>query len=608
MKKYIPKKTKKSILICAGVILFAAIGTVVIFYSKAAPTHATFTPNTRFWWQLTGTINVNGLDGETGNKVYDTDLWETSQSTIDQLHAKNTKVICYFSAGTAENWRDDFNQFLYPGDRSNNLLPDWDGEYFVDTTSAHARLLMTNRMDLAVTKKCDAIEIDNLDTYTYNSGLPLTEATELDYITYLANAAHDRGLAIGLKNVPDLVYKTVGGKALHTYFDFSLTEQCYQYSECDNLKAFIDTNKAVFIVEYMSNNTNFTTNVCPQAIASNFDAYNMNLALDGTKRIACRTTGPTSSSTPTPTNTPTITPTLTPSVTPTPTPAPAGGISQSIAVPSYFYPGSIWTQLEGGAPTVGLAIINPASGPGATKDTSYASQVTSTKSKSIKVIGYVDTSYGAIAAATVKANIDKYYSWYGVDGIFFDQVSTSCTTATSYYQDIYNYVKAKGGIAKVVLNPGTNTNECYMAVGDIIVNFEDTYASYVNWAISGWETKYPANRFWQLVHTTTQANMPNAIALSKARNAGWIYVTPDVMANPWDTLPASAYWTDELARAAAGTANTILGDVNGDSKVNIYDLSTLLSKWNTSYAACDLNKDNTVNIFDLSSMLSKWTS
>ena len=48
------------------------------------------------------------------------------------------------------------------------------------------------------------------------------------------------------------------------------------------------------------------------------------------------------------------------------------------------------------------------------------------------------------------------------------------------------------------------------------------------------------------------------------------------------------------------------GDTNNDNVVNIIDLSTLLSKWNTNYSAADFNKDNTVNIFDLSILLSNY--
>lgn len=224
---------------------------------------------------------------------------------------------------------------------------------------------------------------------------------------------------------------------------------------------------------------------------------------------------------------------------------------QKVAVPSYFYPGeSYWSQLESGAPTVGLAIINPNSGVGTARDPNYVTQTNSTKAKGITVIGYVYTSYGSRTAATIKAEIDQYYQWYGVDGIFFDEVYYADCAKVTYYQDLYNYIKAKGGQAKVVINPGINFPECMLATSDIAINFEDSYANYLNWKPSGWESTYPANRFWHLVIAATQAQMPNAIALAKQRNAGWIYVTPDVLDNPWDTLPPAPYWSDELYRAS----------------------------------------------------------
>jgi beta-glucanase (GH16 family) len=53
-------------------------------------------------------------------------------------------------------------------------------------------------------------------------------------------------------------------------------------------------------------------------------------------------------------------------------------------------------------------------------------------------------------------------------------------------------------------------------------------------------------------------------------------------------------------------ASTLAGDINNDGVVNIFDLSILLSDWNTNTAAADLNQDGTVNIFDLSILLSHW--
>lgn len=49
------------------------------------------------------------------------------------------------------------------------------------------------------------------------------------------------------------------------------------------------------------------------------------------------------------------------------------------------------------------------------------------------------------------------------------------------------------------------------------------------------------------------------------------------------------------------------GDMNLDGKVDVQDLSYLLSKWRTSDSTADINKDGRVNISDLSILLSNWT-
>jgi len=227
--------------------------------------------------------------------------------------------------------------------------------------------------------------------------------------------------------------------------------------------------------------------------------------------------------------------------------------SQKVAVPSYFDPGSLWTQMESGAPTAGLAIINPNSGPGTSKDASYANQVTHTEGKGIAVVGYVSTSYAGTqdtsrTLAAAKKDIDAYYRYYpNIGGIFVDEVPTDCASRNSYYKPLYDYIKSKGGAATVVLNPGIDPSECYITAGDIIANYEDVYANYINWTPASWVSKYPASKFWQIVYSTSSANMANAIKLSKSRNAGWIYVTDDGGDNPYDTLPS--YWSSELSLA-----------------------------------------------------------
>ncbi|HVS79270.1 MAG TPA: glycosyl hydrolase [Candidatus Saccharimonadales bacterium] len=48
------------------------------------------------------------------------------------------------------------------------------------------------------------------------------------------------------------------------------------------------------------------------------------------------------------------------------------------------------------------------------------------------------------------------------------------------------------------------------------------------------------------------------------------------------------------------------GDINNDNKVDVTDLSILLSDYNTSTSAADLNSDGTVNVLDLSVLLTNY--
>jgi hypothetical protein len=50
------------------------------------------------------------------------------------------------------------------------------------------------------------------------------------------------------------------------------------------------------------------------------------------------------------------------------------------------------------------------------------------------------------------------------------------------------------------------------------------------------------------------------------------------------------------------------GDLNGDGKVDIFDLSILLTNWGEPGGVADINQDGKVDIFDLSILLTNWGS
>jgi hypothetical protein len=229
-------------------------------------------PGTSWQWQLTGTIDIS-LDVV----MYDIDLFDVPQATIDSLHADGRIVICYFSAGSREDWRPDAGDF--PQSAVGNRLDNWPGENWIDIRDATVRQIMTARLDLAVEKKCDGVEPDNVDAYANNSGFNLEGDDQLDYNRFLAAEARARGLSVGLKN--DL--EQVGD--LLADFDWALNEECFEWSECDELRPFIQAGKAVFHVEY--GDAQLAQDICPQANELNFDTLIKNYDLDAW-RISCR--------------------------------------------------------------------------------------------------------------------------------------------------------------------------------------------------------------------------------------------------------------------------------------------------------------------------------
>ena len=129
---------------------------------------------------------------------------------------------------------------------------------------------MAARFGACRSKGFDGIEADLVDSYTNQTGFPLTAADQLRYNLMLAGLAHGLGLSIGLKNDLGQVPQLVG------VFDFAIDEQCFQFSECDQLTPFIKAGKAVFEVEYQLSNDQF----CAQANAMGFSAMRKNTALD----------------------------------------------------------------------------------------------------------------------------------------------------------------------------------------------------------------------------------------------------------------------------------------------------------------------------------------
>jgi hypothetical protein len=228
-------------------------------------------------WQLNGTINTGyAVD------LYDVDLWETPDVTLRALQARGMTVLCYFSAGSGETYRDDYGRFAAAD--LGRPLDGYPDERWLDIRSATVWAVMMGRLDLAVQRGCDGVEPDNVDGYTNDPGFPLTARDQLAFNRTLANEAHRRGLAVALKNSGDQAASLVA------YFDLELNEECHQYDECDQLAPFTAAGKPVLNVEYAGSRSQAEARaqtVCPDANAAGLRTLLLPDDLDDAYRVSC---------------------------------------------------------------------------------------------------------------------------------------------------------------------------------------------------------------------------------------------------------------------------------------------------------------------------------
>jgi hypothetical protein len=285
-----------------------------------------------------------------------------------------------------------------------------------------------------------------------------------------------------------------------------------------------------------------------------------------------------------------------------------------LLVPAYGDPccGSgrdLWSALiDAARPGTLEVILNPNSGPGtAPLAQSYiqadgqSGPLLDLAHAGASILGYVHTAWGQRELAQVLDEVDRYFdeSYYrGADfqlsGLFVDEMSNELADM-GYYQSIRQHVRTKSLGAIVVGNPGTAsiidssngaagwTIDDYATLYDRLVTFEGNGIVYRNqFALPTWIRQQPAARFAHIIHSETSLEkMRLNIQLAATRNVGTLFVTDDVLPNPYDRVPA--YWNellaaivppvsiDELTAAIRAESSNHNYDLNRDGQVNQQD-------------------------------------
>jgi len=110
--------------------------------------------------------------------------------------------------------------------------PGWPGEYVADTRQpAAVAALVGTWIKACAARGFQAVELDNLDSYTRSGGL-LSAANNLDVFGRLVAIGHAAGVAVGQKNTVD---RSADARALGA--DFAVAEECQVYAECPGYAA-----------------------------------------------------------------------------------------------------------------------------------------------------------------------------------------------------------------------------------------------------------------------------------------------------------------------------------------------------------------------------------
>ena len=252
---------------------------------ETLPPTTTSLPPKEFWmpplgstfsWQLGDEVNTT-FDVD----IYDLDAFEAKTSLIASLHSQGKKVFCYISVGSWEEWREDADDF--PSEIIGNDYEGWPGENWLDIRQIDLLApIMRARLDVCAEKGFDGVEPDNIDLHWADTGFNISYEDQLAYNIWLSEEAHARGLSIGLKNNKEQVAD------LLPYFDWALTEDCFDGEWCAEMRPIIDAGKPVFAAEYTDKTQyeEFLAEICPQADSLRFYVFLKNRNLDE-YRAAC---------------------------------------------------------------------------------------------------------------------------------------------------------------------------------------------------------------------------------------------------------------------------------------------------------------------------------
>ncbi|GIL65556.1 hypothetical protein Vafri_19307 [Volvox africanus] len=200
-------------------------------------------------------------------------------------------------------------------------------------------------------------------------------------------------------------------------------------------------------------------------------------------------------------------------------------------------------------------VTGDSSGPPTHNFPLYTTGFSTLYNSGIRLYGYVHTmanvaAHQARPQADVIAEVNSWFDNFGslLQGIFFDEVDGAAVNVqpSTYYGALAGAVYNRSSQAYVVFNPGTKISCTLAQLSDIYVRYESYASGWAKEYASGAKCDCPTvSSCGLLLHGQSavisppgdiRTNLTQLVNQAVARQFSYMYVTNDVMPNPWDTL------------------------------------------------------------------------
>ncbi|WP_316775476.1 spherulation-specific family 4 protein [Streptomyces sasae] len=234
------------------------------------------------------------------------------------------------------------------------------------------------------------------------------------------------------------------------------------------------------------------------------------------------------------------------------------GVRTAFGIPGYAHPllaPAQWAELTRPGIPLHWVALDVAGGPGSRPDPHCLEAAGRLRNAGVRVLGRLDTAYGARPQGDLITDAHRYHDWYRVDGFLLDRCPTDRTALPGVRRTVAA-LRTVGDEPHVVLGHGTHPHPGYAENADQLVTFAGPWTDYRWSQVAEWTADYPPDRFCHFVHSVPRGHLDEALRIARWQGAATIYFTDRTdrggRVDPWETMPG--YWDDIVSRVGTGVS------------------------------------------------------